>query len=197
MGCKTRQTEQLQNYWIFMKERIANDFYPTERKITESLLRKLSLGGSDFNILEPCNGQGHISRVLKANLGKAKITTSDLTDGEDCDATKRDFWAQQDIDWVVTNPPFSQAALIVPLAHEFSRSGIAMLLRLSWLEPCGKRAAFLKAYPPTQLIVFNPRPKFRSDCKGTDSVTTAWFIWEKLAEGSRATEITFDTEWKS
>jgi hypothetical protein len=77
---------------------------------------------------------------------------------------------------VITNPPFSHAIEIVKLAVQSAKS-VAMLLRLSFLEPTLERGPWLVANPPDLVIVL-PRISFTGDGK-TDSVTCAWMIWDK------------------
>lgn len=97
------------------------------------------------------------------------------------DASLSAYWdAPGEADWIVSNPPFSAAALIVPLAVAHANLGVAMLLRLSFLEPVENRVAFLEQHPPTDFIVL-PRISFTGDGK-TDSVTCAWMIWDKHAD---------------
>ena len=55
--------------------------------------------------------------------------------------------------------------------------GIILMLRLSFLEPCHNRYAFLEKHPPTALYAV-PRLSFTGDGK-TDSVACAWFLWDK------------------
>lgn len=157
-----------------------NDFYPTPEWATEILLRHVPITG---NILEPCVGDGAIARVVDR---RGMVYSSDVDRSRTCsfygDATDRDLWetAQSEIvriDWVVTNPPFNAAAEIVPLAFEYAFEGIAMLLRLSYLEPVEDRGWWLNDHPPTSMIV-TPRISFTGD-GNTDSVTTAWMIWDK------------------
>jgi len=52
-----------------------------------------------------------------------------------------------------------------------------MILRLSWAEPTVQRGAWLERNPYSLITL--PRHKFRKDKKGTDSVTSAWFLWDK------------------
>jgi hypothetical protein len=112
------------------------------------------------------------------------------------DALERQFWQQAEarvnadygdlepgIDWIVTNPPFNVAAQIVPNAFNHAVKGIAMLLRLSYLEPVEDRGAWLNSHPPSDLIVL-PRISFTGDGK-TDSVTCAWMVWRKNATQQR------------
>jgi hypothetical protein len=166
-----------------------NDFYPTPEFATQELLRNVPI--IDGAILECCIGDGAIARVL--DEGSREVYGSDIDPQTNCsfcgDATRRDFWQgvldvmpEERIDWVVTNPPFNVAAEIVPLAYEFASTGIAMLLRLSFLEPVEDRGAWLNEHPPTSMIVL-PRISFTGDGK-TDSVTCAWMIWEKAKAGT-------------
>jgi len=103
--------------------------------------------------------------------------TADYHDNA-CDG-KAMIWGRP-IDWVVTNPPFSDAAAILPIAFEQARVGVAFLLRLTFLEPCPNRGEWLRlnARHMTHLIVFGqPRPSFTG--AGTDSATVAWMVWNK------------------
>lgn len=161
-----------------------NDFYPTPEFGTQELLRYVPhISGV---ISECCVGDGAIARVIDG--GDRVVYGSDIDPQMNCsfcgDATRQDFWEgmrdlmpEERIDWVVTNPPFNVAAQIVPLAYEFADKGIAMLLRLSFLEPVEDRGAWLNENPPTKLIVL-PRISFTGNGK-TDSVTCAWMVWEK------------------
>lgn len=77
-------------------------------------------------------------------------------------------------DWVVTNPPWNLASCISQHAMEHARSGVALLLRLSFLEATKERQ-WLKRNPPKSLIVL-PRISFNGTGQ-TDSVCPAWFLW--------------------
>jgi hypothetical protein len=160
--------------------RRANDFYPTPSWATEQLLARVWIGGV---VLEPCHGAGDITRVLQTHSHLDALHTNDLDQKFEAhhhfDATDRSFWRcfPRGIDWTVTNPPFSEAQAILPLAYEHSSLGVAMLLRITYLEPCKGRAGWLKEYPPSRLLVL-PRISFTGD-GDTDLATCAWFVWEK------------------
>ena len=149
--------------------------YYTPRAATLALIERVKLTGP---FLEPCAGELHIANVLKSI---APVITNDLyTTGCNfqLDATLLDSWlAFGRFTWAVTNPPFNQAPKILPPAYKLATNGVAFLLRLSYLEPCKNRAAWLERYPPSQIIVL-PRISFTGDGK-TDSVTCAWLIWRK------------------
>ena len=155
------------------------DQYFTPASATQKLLKHVFIGG---NVLECCNGDGAISRVLRLSRNIDRVYTNDIDPALEADwhtdATDSTQW-KGDADWIVSNPPFNQAAQIVPLAYDHAGFGIAMLLRLSYLEPCKNRALWLREHPPTTLIVL-PRISFTGNGK-TDNVTCAWMVWNKRA----------------
>jgi hypothetical protein len=161
-----------------------NDFYPTPEWATEVLVVSLpSL--SNATIYECCAGDGAIANYLQQTTPYCHGNDIDITfDWEsNFDVTDPALWnIRPRYDWVVTNPPFNQAGIIVPLAYNHAAVGIAMLLRLSFLEPVEDRGAWLNEHPPTSLIVL-PRISFTGDGK-TDSVTCAWMIWERGRHGT-------------
>lgn len=133
-------------------------------------------------ILEPCNGEGAISKEL-VNRGY-KVITNDLDKSNEADthfdlAVPLNWMLIEDVDFIVTNPPFNLASEIISLAHQKAKRGVIALLRLSFIEPCLNRSEFLTVNPPSQMIV-TPRISFTG--KGTDNITTAWFIWLKDSE---------------
>ncbi len=167
-------------------QRVSNDFYPTPEPVTEALLNAVDLQGK---VLEPCAGHGAISDVLRS--GGCTVLESDLVwesevGAQPMDASEEKFWQYWDarltgIDWTVTNPPFSLAEAILPLAFQYSAQGCAFLLRLSYLEPTKGRRDFLASSADClrYVIPVSPRVRFRSDTRGSESVTCAWFVWDK------------------
>jgi len=166
------------------------DFYETPSWQTRALLRRvpLPLRGS---IWEPCCGEGAIARVLQTDGGvaPARLVLTDLVARLPGvipnDMTAPTNWATMRQTYgppaaVITNPGFRASQALVPLAWAATvPSGglLAVLLRLSWLEPTDGRQAFLAAHPPTGLIVL-PRTAYRTGTS-TDSVTTAWMVWSQ------------------
>lgn len=170
-------------------KRKTNDLYPTYNSLIY-VKPILSFVGANDRVLEPCVGYNHIGK----HFDQDQLITVDKYryPGYDAnyymDMTKKESWGiikPLGIDWVVTNPPFSLAPAILPLAFEHCRKGVIFLLRLSYLEPCKDRSKWLKANSRkhSNLIVINPRINFMDDKNGTDSVTSAWFIWQKNYDG--------------
>lgn len=168
-------------------------YYTPSTKLTEVLLENVEIKGL---VLEPCCGKKDISKVLISY--RLPVICTDIDMGDDNDASKQSYWDNMpDIDWVITNPPYIQptCSQIIEKAFEKANVGIAMLLRLTYLEPCENRAEFLKKYPLSDLLIVNPRPKFRLDKKGSDNATVAWFVWKKSS--FQGTNIKYITKWNN
>jgi len=192
-----------------MTTRRKNDLYPTESAVTKILLQQFpNMRGC---ILEPCAGPGLMVEALKYP-GFRVIYTNDIDSAYDTAYTgdagspTAECW-QREWDWVVTNPPFSEAERILPLALGRADK-VAFLLRLTYMEPTNGRADWLKQHADQMiwLGVLNPRPKFRKGeinpktgkPFGTDNATVAWFVWDKQWSWARRgirPPFGFVTEW--
>lgn len=177
-----------------------NDLYMTQEQMTRELMTRVPIQGK--RVCEPCAGHGHIAGVLDAF--DCRVFTNDKVDrgglnwvGDAADPGAAVWnWGPGFYDWVVTNPPYSLALPVLRNAWDMAGIGVAMLLRLSFLEPTSEAPAAYKSHKWadqiagrgewladhenyfSDLIVFgSPRPSFT--VKGTDSVTTAWLVWKK------------------
>lgn len=173
-----------------------NDFYPTPAWMSDHLLDRLwHLGaGMPPTILEPCAGESHIVNAILRRYPEAEMTANDIDPRHAKrdvgmwteDATQPAFWEHLDSigrghEWVITNPPFSAAWDIIRHAYDHATVGIAVLLRVTWLEPPkspagASKAAFLAEHPPTWELIME---RFSFDGVSQDSATTAWFVWFK------------------
>lgn len=141
-------------------------------------------------ILEPCVGEGWIVNAVNRRQ-QAQWFTNDLDPQHPADihvdATDWRFWYDASvavprpmgIDWVITNPPFSDAFEIIRHAVDVARVGVAALLRVTWLEPPRDRAKarglWLAEHPPKWELVME---RFSFDGSGSvDSAPAAWFVW--------------------
>jgi hypothetical protein len=196
------------------------DLYNTPDWATRELLKRVA--GIDGHIFECCVGDGRMAKVLGEHLqirtaldaGRSArrvgqvnrtLTTNDINRKHKAtlhrDATDPKAWAKHfpGCDWIITNPPFNVCPKIIPLAYEHARTGIAFLLRLSYLEPCGNRYKFLVEHPPNVMLV-TPRISFKTvvsvnpktgkrTISRTDNMTTAWFVWYKQRVKTQRLEI--------
>lgn len=160
-----------------MTSKRKNEFYETPSVFTKALLLDTGILIRG-RILECCSGGNAIADVLTQN--GFHVTTNDIDPlrnaDQQMDASKNPLWMGEANDWVISNPPFSEAPSIVRHAFFHAKFGVAFLLRLTFLEPCKNRSEFLVDHPPSILVM--PRYSFTGD-GATDSVTCAWFIWVK------------------
>lgn len=172
-----------------MTNRIANDYYPTPRWMTEALIKYADIKGSIF---EPCAGEGF---AIANCFPRHHVWTNDLycqhTDYQ-FDATDRQKWINSveygekiKPDWVITNPPFGCQQEIIRNAYEFAKVGIAMLLRVSADEMTmtdPNRYNWWATHPESMVIKM-PRFSFAKSSKSgkwaVDNTYCQWFIWRK------------------
>lgn len=162
------------------------DFYATPAWQTQALLRRIAQRDSSYGLrlFEPCVGDGAIVRELPLPWW---VVTNDVVVREPflpdflLDARRPESWDAfarlGPFDVVATNLPFDVAFDIAPHAYAHAEGLLALLLRLSWMEPTEDRGPWLRDHPPTSAIVL-PRTDYRGNGK-TDSVTSAWFLWDR------------------
>lgn len=152
------------------------DRYYTPSWATVLLLHHVpEIGG--HTLLDPSCGDGSMAALVGARF--ERVVRNDIDPAAAAphrrDARHAALWECTGFDWCVTNPPFSMAGIIALRALDHARSGVAMLLRLSFMECC-KGREFLTVIPPCRVLVL-PRIKFRGE--RTDKVTCAWFVWSR------------------
>jgi len=149
------------------------DYFPTPPWATRALIEKVfpqvgRRGDLGRQIAwEPACGEGHIAEVLSEYFGE--VVASDIHDygyGDHvvdfliCEQLAR----KDDADWIITNPPFaekSEAFLVHAL--KLARVGVAMFVRLQWLETEGRYERIFSTTPPTLIAFFAERVNL---CKG-------------------------------
>lgn len=161
-------------------ERQQDDYYATEPKATEWLLKLEKFSNP---ILEPSCGGGHISEVLIK--GGYQVTSRDLINrgyGE-----VADFLSDDNTEWngdIITNPPYKYAQEFVEKALQIIPDGhkVAMFLKLQYLEGKRRRKMF-ETMPPKRVWVSSSRLICAKNGDFTNITSSAaayaWFIWEK------------------
>lgn len=171
-------------------KRVENDYYATNPKAVEMLLKQYDIFG--YNILEPCVGEGHIVNAIKDfYTNDRNITCMDLVDRGFPNTIVQDFLTyntSKKYDAIITNPPYSLAKEFVEKGMELLNENgqMAMFLKIQFLEGAKRRQLFEK-YPPKYIYVFRNRMATWNNGRELDEngkrwATTmchAWFIWEK------------------
>lgn len=175
-------------------ERAEHDYYATEPKAVEELLKVEPFYGS---IWENCCGEGHISQVL-TNAGYEVVST-DLIDRGYGNGGIDFFECQTTLaDNIVTNPPYSMALEWTEHSLDILAAGrkLALFLPIQFLES-KDRIKLFKERPPVRIwvaanrllcgmngdfsakdedgnVIYNKNgtPKKMSSAK-----CYAWFIW--------------------
>lgn len=155
--------------------------YFTPPELTRALLERLKL--KPMRIAEPCIGDGWISRELtrdghQVRGGDLDPQYSPAHGGAVDFFSKRASDRYRECGGIITNPPWSCAARFARRALEFTPN-VAMLLRLTFLEPCESTsdAARVDLLHKLTACIVLPRVSFIRGKAGTDSVCPAWFIW--------------------
>jgi hypothetical protein len=167
------------------------DFFPTPLWATRALIKHVFThleckGHCQFqSVWEPACGEGHMAEPLKEYFREVQAT--DIEDyGYGIHGV--DFLDEHPplaIDWIITNPPFNTSADFVLKALQLAGTGVAMFVRLTWLESVGRYERIFRDHPPTCLAIFServPLHKGRWEDKGTTMTAYIWLVWIKGAE---------------
>jgi hypothetical protein len=169
-----------------MTERAANDWYVDQPEAIEALLRVERFSGSSW---DPACGLGTIPKTMRA-AGK-DCFGSDLVDRGFPGVALLNFLTDEpdgvgeDVDNIVSNPPFNLARAFVDKALTIAAHKVAMLLPLTFLEG-QRKGPWLKATPLARVHVFTWRISMppgellvagEVEAKGGKKCF-AWFVFE-------------------
>ena len=152
-----------------MKEE-KHDFVRTPKEITEALLRYEKFDGE---ILEPCCGDGAISKVLEKEYKVKSFDKFEYGFGEQKDL----FEITKQYDNIITNPPFTQQQLVKKHLLSLTKKKLALLWYVKNLgnEIETKTSKNLKC-----VYVFNKKINWVEVKLGW---LFAWYVWEIGYEG--------------
>lgn len=157
------------------------DYFPTPAWATRALCERLLEYGltlADQHVLEPACGEGHMARPLGEYFGR--VTASDVHDYGYGAVEDYLFAPAQIVDWTITNPPFRLASEFIQRGTAYSRGGVAMLVRTSFLEGGKRHRELFSPNPPALILQFCERvPMFkgRIDRAGSTATSYCWMVW--------------------
>ncbi len=162
------------------------EFFPTPPWATRALLHYLAPEIAGTVVWEPACGRGDIVKALRE--ARCEVFGSDVEDyGAGFDVV--DFlWPGSEAapglrpDWIVTNPPFAPANQFVEKALEVARQGVAMFVRLQFLEGQRRYEAIWRRRPARLIGLFTERVNIhyrRLDPRASGQATAyCWVIWD-------------------
>lgn len=161
-------------------DRNKTDFYPTPPDVTEALInflesKRLLLAGDA--ILEPACGTGEMAEVMKKR--RYAVYCSDLypTTYPGC-GPSRDFYSidNTDCDWIITNPPFSEAEKFIRHALTLGKPCAFLLKSQFW--HAARRLPLYQQYPPHYVLPLTWRPDFLWGAKSSSpTMEVLWTVW--------------------
>lgn len=167
-------------------------YFPTPpwayRALIHEVLSRPSVGLIEpaHTVWEPACGGGHGAIPLAETQ---QVFATDVHDWGFGDLRNVDFTmapadvAPFPIDWVITNPPFKMAEQFVLRALEIVRVGVAMLVRVQWLEGEDRYRSIWNAAgdaKPLLVCPFAERvPMIEAawDPEASSATAYAWVIW--------------------
>lgn len=169
------------------------DYFPTPPWATRALCQVLEpdVDMHAMTCWEPACGEGYMARPLAERF--RRVVATDIVDYRQTwpaqdgvrDFLMGDAWGIPDgmgerPHWIITNPPFAQAEAFATRALTLAQDGVALLLRLQFLEGVTRWQRLFSRTPPWTVAPFAERvPMFKGRCSGRGSTATAyaWFIW--------------------
>jgi hypothetical protein len=162
------------------------DFFPTppwaSRALVERVLPVLGVSPSDLAGMaawEPACGEGHMAEVLLEYFGH--VIASDVYPyGYGGVINFLDEATTCDTDSHISNPPFVESIPFVLRALKLARVGVAMFVRLQWLETIGRYERVFRDQPPTLIAFFAERVNLRKgrwEPDGTTATAYCWLVW--------------------
>lgn len=170
------------------------DDFPTQPWGTRALCEWLIAEGynlSHCSCREPAANRGYMTRPLSEYF--RHVEASDVHD-YGVGFPVRDYLSTDlhlpDTEWTITNPPYKIAEHFIQRALATSTKGVAVLVRIAFLEGTRRYSRLYCSRPPTFICQFSERlPMFEGRVDPTGSTATAycWLIWDKERKATRPT----------
>jgi hypothetical protein len=167
-------------------------FYQVPKFIFNPVAKSKLCSGT---ILLPADFEGQLYEQVKDGNSSDIILNND-----EHNIQSVEWWEsyKNKVDWVIaiTQGLKEHTPWITEYGLQIANKGICILDRLTFLEPTRGREAFLKNASLVNMKILSPRPAFRADGNQLkDSVTSAWFFFQKTGEAVPSTVIDYEVSW--
>lgn len=164
------------------------NYFPTQPWATRALCEFLKTHFllSTHSVWEPACGEGHMSEPLSEYFLECVATdVADYSEAYPNQHSVCDFLIEwdvypQDIDWIITNPPFVLAQEFIEMMFNRMKVGCAVLVRTQFLEGMERHRELFFINPPTYILQFAervPLVKGRLDKSASTATAYCWVIW--------------------
>ena len=159
------------------------DDFPTPPWATRAICEHIMLMGyllDHSTVREPAANRGYMARPLGEYF--ADVEASDIHDyGAGYPVSDYLFGPDQPmVDWTFCNPPFRLAEQFIERALRTSNTGVAMIVRTSFVGGAGRFERLFSKNPPSvvaQHVERVPMVKGRYDPKASTATSYCWLIW--------------------
>jgi len=164
------------------------DDFPTPPWATRALLTHVIKPHG--TVWEPACGRCYMSVPLKEYFGASNVLSTDKIDyGSPHQDAGYDFvndaaTVTNDVNWMITNPPFSLAQQFVVSAYNRGIRNVAILVRTQFLEGIGRYNDLYSWWPPATVAQFServPMVEGRVDKDASTATSYCWIIWRPLS----------------
>jgi len=132
-----------------------NDVVYTPINLCKAVVEYFNPQGS---VIEPCEGSGNFTKVLKEHVGVSSVTAIDLDKGVDYLEYKT-----FNRDWLITNPPFSKLHLFLRKAMQDGNENIVLICYANTFLMNGKMKSLVEFGYSIQEIAFITSPHYHKD----------------------------------
>lgn len=162
-----------------------NDDFPTPPWATRAFFKyvapNLVTNARRISVLEPANGRGYITKVLKEL--KFKVAVSDNADYGGGDRVA-DYLVDKfkPYDLMVTNPPYKHSNAFVMRGVDEAVMGVAVLMRTLWVTGKFRYDNLFGPRPPSVIAVFSRNmsaTRGKVIRRGSNVMSHSWFYWDK------------------
>lgn len=158
------------------------DDFPTPPWATRALtewLAEFEIEIDAQTVREPAANRGHMVRPLAERFGR--VIASDVHDyGAGYPVQDYLIGDEPQVDWTITNPPFRLAEDFIWRALNYSRNGVAVIVRAAFLEGVGRHERLFRVRPPSAVLQFSERVvmhKGKLSPTGSTATAYCWLVW--------------------
>lgn len=162
------------------------DYFPTPPWATRALFHHVLAHlkvGSVRSAWDPACGEGHMAEAMRAYVSGPVYATDIHAYGYGglLNYLTTPWHTPADVgaaDWVISNPPFKdRTEPFVARALAEAKVGVAMFVRMQWLETKGRYERIFSINPPTLIAFFAERVPLCKGCWNPDGDTATAYVW--------------------